>query len=276
MPEGDSLRRVADVFSELFVGSRCQVTSPKGTCLDVAELVSGEIMTDADAFGKNLILVFGSAEEAKYLRIHLGLFGKVKIPKGSIDLKEGNGYRIGGVVREEINHQDLDREKVNLEVVSENGAVAYILNPLVCKVLGGAELLSFLGTLGPDPLSPIEEEAQERAETFVSNLQGTNRELSEVLLDQGIVAGPGNIIRAEVLFNLGLNPHRPANSLSVDNTYALWNELIWVMSKAVKDGYLTTSVYSRGGTSCPACGTSVLRERVNGRTLHWCEVCQSE
>lgn len=276
MPEGDSLRRVADAFSELFVGTRCQVTSPKGTCLDVVELVSGEIMTDADAFGKNLILVFGSDQEVKYLRIHLGLFGKVKIPKGSVDLKEGHGYRIGGVVREEINHQNLDREKVNLEFVSENGAVAYILNPLVCKVLGGAELLSFLGTLGPDPLSPIEEEAQERAETFVSNLQRTSRPLHDVLLDQSLVAGPGNIIRAEAMFNLGLNPHQPANGLSVDTAYDLWNELVWIMSKAVDDGFLSTSVYSRQGRFCPKCGSTVLRDRVGGRTLHWCEVCQTK
>ena len=111
---------------------------------------------------------------------------------------------------------------------------------------------------------------------------------------QDIVAGIGNIYRAEVLFRARLEPHRPGRALEPERWEALWRDLGALMRGGVRVGRIVTTepghrarrarpasrgdatyVAHRAGAPCRICGEPVLAEPMGGRTLYWCARCQT-
>lgn len=74
MPEGHTIRRLADDHAERFAGAPVRVSSPQGKFSDSAALLDGRALTATDAHGKHLFLGFGATG---WVHIHLGLFGKL-------------------------------------------------------------------------------------------------------------------------------------------------------------------------------------------------------
>lgn len=115
--------------------------------------------------------------------------------------------------------------------------------------------------------------------------------IKTVLLDQSIITGIGNIYDDEVLFKSGINPFRPANSITleecskiIDNTREVLNHAISLGGTTIKS--FTSSegvhglfqnellVHGKGGEACPSCGNILLKDKIGGRGTHYCSKCQ--
>lgn len=159
-----------------------------------------------------------------------------------------------------------------------------------CWLLSGAEALTTripaLAALGPEPLSeaftPVFLEAQ---------LRQCRRALKTVLLDQGIVAGMGNIYADESLFLASLHPLTPAHTLSPEQVGQLYQTVRHVLEAGIVAGGTTLRnfvstlgvngrygaqawVYGCKGQPCRRCGTPIERLRISGRSSHYCPRCQ--
>jgi len=111
------------------------------------------------------------------------------------------------------------------------------------------------------------------------------------LLDQGLVAGVGNIYADESLFMARIAPQTPCRRLKPKQLEALHGALVEVLSTSIGAGGTTFSdfrdltgtngnyghaawVYRRGGEPCRVCGTPLRRDKLAGRSSHWCPQCQ--
>jgi formamidopyrimidine-DNA glycosylase len=97
------------------------------------------------------------------------------------------------------------------------------------------------------------------------------------LLDQGVIAGVGNLLADEILWRAGMHPRRPADDLSPDELDALRRAMRGAVRDAVARGGAHTGRLNpervRGGT-CPRCTAGLERATVGGRTTFWCPACQ--
>jgi endonuclease-8/formamidopyrimidine-DNA glycosylase len=113
-------------------------------------------------------------------------------------------------------------------------------------------------------------------------------------MDQKVIAGVGNVYRAELLFRQRLNPWLPGAGLSPDAARRLWDDTVAMMSDGVRDGRIITTpprywdgqpdvlpdpdeahfVYRRHGLDCRDCGTPVALTELGARKLYWCPQCQ--
>jgi formamidopyrimidine-DNA glycosylase len=147
-------------------------------------------------------------------------------------------------------------------------------------------VMTGLKRLGPEPFS----------EAFTSaflkqRLKGSTRPIKTALLDQSLVAGVGNIYADESLFAAGIPPLTASGKLSIEQLVRLRDELINVLNISIGVGGTTFSdfrdlegvngnyggqswVYRRSGQPCRRCGTPISREKLSGRSTHWCPNCQ--
>lgn len=149
------------------------------------------------------------------------------------------------------------------------------------SVMGG------LARLGPEPFA-----AEFSVGYLKQRLQQTKRCIKTVLLDQSLVAGVGNIYADECLFNAGIRPQTPANELDETRLQRLREALIQVLETSIRAGGTTFSdfrqvsglngnygieswVYKRAGQPCRRCGQLIHRDRLGGRSSHWCSQCQT-
>jgi endonuclease VIII len=120
----------------------------------------------------------------------------------------------------------------------------------------------------------------------------SGRSLAALLLDQGFLAGMGNYLRSEVLFEAGLSPRRRPRELDAVERRRLAAALLAVprrsyrtrgieRSRGMREDYLTDTpgafrfrVFDRAGEPCVACGAAIRREELAGRRLYWCASCQ--
>lgn len=142
---------------------------------------------------------------------------------------------------------------------------------------------------GLTPLGP--EALDTNRKTFAALLQ-TGRPIKSLLLDQGRIAGLGNIYADESLWAARIHPARAGSSLTTAETAALLHEIKVVLRRAIHAGGTTFSdfrnvygdmgrfrdrlkVYGRQGEPCPRCDTTIQYLRVAGRGTHICPQCQA-
>jgi formamidopyrimidine-DNA glycosylase len=138
--------------------------------------------------------------------------------------------------------------------------------------------------LGPEPFGLD-------AGYWRKRLAATDRSLKAVLLDQGVVAGVGNIYADESLFEARLHPARRACDLDARGADRLRRAVETVLSRAIErrgssirnyvggsglqGGYQNEfRVYGRKGGPCPRCGAAIACMRLAGRASHYCPHCQ--
>ena len=174
-----------------------------------------------------------------------------------------------------------------------NDAVcADLRGPTACEVLTPAEVDAVLERLGPDPANA--NTAAERLR-FVERAAKKKTPIGLVLMDQSVVAGIGNVYRAELLFRAELDPHRPANALSERVLGELWDDWARLRGIGITVGQMITIdglegadyqralaerderhwVYKLEGTPCKRCGANIALEEMGNRKLYWCPGCQS-
>jgi formamidopyrimidine-DNA glycosylase len=132
--------------------------------------------------------------------------------------------------------------------------------------LGGVELSPDVARLGPDATTVT-------AKQLAAALDGSATSLKARLLDQSRVAGIGNLIADEVLWQARLAPGRRAGSLSADEVSTLARSIRASVRRLAALGGshrgALQPVRKRGGP-CPRCGATLLRSRIGGRTTLWC------
>ena len=183
--------------------------------------------------------------------------------------------------------------RLRLASVNEDGAAyADLRGAIVCELVTPERRAEVIARLGPDPLRPDAEPA--RAWARISRSQ---RPVGDLLLDQEVVAGVGNVYRAELLFRHRMHPLRPGRTLRVGQWRAMWEDLVVLMGEGVRTGTIDTVrpehtpeamgrpardddhggevyVYRRAGQACHVCGSRVRTEVLAGRNLFWCAHCQ--
>ena len=245
MPEGDSLRRAANRLQAL-VGERVEVTTPhpRAALGGLAERLDGRVLLAVEAIGKNLLLRF---EGGLVLRSHLRMRGRWTIvPRGARHV--GRPWL---VLR--------GRER---EAVLWHGPVLELHD-------------RGLARLGPDILAEPPD-----VDAMLANLrrESPTRAVGEALLDQRLVAGVGNLWKAEALWHARVSPWAPLGELGDDALRAVLGEAARLMGASVASGREERAIYRRAGRRCPRCGTPV-RSRGQGddnRTAYWCPNCQRE
>jgi formamidopyrimidine-DNA glycosylase len=99
------------------------------------------------------------------------------------------------------------------------------------------------------------------------------------LLDQGAIAGVGNLLADEALWRARLSPRLPAGELGDERLDALRRAIRAATRDAIRLGGVHTGRFMparvRGGT-CPRCGTALQRDTIGGRTTYWCPTCQPD
>jgi formamidopyrimidine-DNA glycosylase len=99
------------------------------------------------------------------------------------------------------------------------------------------------------------------------------------LLDQGVIAGVGNLLADETLWRARLSPRRPAGSLDAEELDRLRRDLRAATRDAIRSGGVHTGRFmpsrERGGT-CPRCRGPLERDTIGGRTTFWCPRCQPD
>lgn len=149
------------------------------------------------------------------------------------------------------------------------------------------EVIGGLGRLGPEPFSP-----EFSVDWLRQRLRGSSRPIKSALLDQALVAGVGNIYADESLFAAGISPRTASGLLEQSRLERLRDCLLEVLQTSIGAGGTTFSdfrdlsgtngnyggqawVYRRAGQPCRRCGTLIRRDRLGGRSSHWCPLCQS-
>lgn len=147
-------------------------------------------------------------------------------------------------------------------------------------------VMTGLKRLGPEPFSDAFTGAY-----LKQRLKGSTRPIKTALLDQSLVAGVGNIYADESLFAARIPPLTASGKLSIEQLVRLRDELINVLNISIGVGGTTFSdfrdlegvngnyggqswVYRRSGQPCRRCGTPISREKLSGRSTHWCPNCQ--
>jgi DNA-formamidopyrimidine glycosylase len=269
MPEGHTLHRLARDLETAFGGRRVSVSSPQGRFAESAVLVDGSVVRGAEAAGKHL---FVELDGDRVVHVHLGLIGRFDVHPEATEVPAPVG-------------------QVRLRLAT-SCAYADLRGAIICELVTPARRSEVIGRLGPDPLRKDADPA--RAWARISKSQ---RPIGDLLLDQEVVAGVGNVYRAELLFRHRVHPLRPARTLRVGRWRAMWEDLVELMAEGVRTGTIDTVrpehtpeamgrpardddhggevyVYRRAGLACHVCGSRVRTEVLAGRNLFWCAQCQ--
>ncbi len=275
MPEGHTLHRLAGALSTVFGGHRVHAGSPQGRFADGAARVDGTRLVDADAWGKQLFVRF---EHELFVHVHLGLYGTFD-------------------VHDDVETVPAPVGQVRLRLVrpASTGhlpAYADLRGANRCALVTAEERDAVLARIGPDPLR-----ADADPDRAWARISASSAPIGTLLMDQSVLAGVGNVYRAEVLFRHRIHPLRPGRSLRPSQWRAIWDDLVVLMGEGVLSGRIDTVrpehlpeamgraprvddhggevyVYRRTGQPCHVCARPVRTQVLGGRNLFWCARCQ--
>lgn len=267
MPEGHTLHRLALDHDRRFAGSPVRVSSPQGRFALEAKRLDGREFLGADAWGKHLWHRYtGDA----IVHVHLGLYGSFT----DFALVDGTPPQPVGEVR--------------MRIVGPDGGTD-LRGPTACHLVTEEQVDEVLARLGPDPLRPDAD-----PDAAWHRISRSRRPIGALLMDQKVLAGVGNVYRAEVLFRAGIDPHHEGRMLSAEEFGGIWSDLVELMPIGVERGRMhvvrtehdhgapsyavdrpRTYVYRRTGEPCRVCATPVRTEVMDARNLYWCPTCQA-
>jgi endonuclease-8 len=238
MPEGDSLHRAAARL-QVLVGQKVEVETPhpRAAVKRLAERLDGRVLERVEAEGKNLYLSFAGG---LVLRSHLRMNGRWRVePRGAA--RRGTPWLI------------LRGDEY--EAVQWNGPIL--------------ELVTGPRVAAPDIVTEEPEVARFRS-------ADQRREVGDALLDQRIVAGIGNMWKAEALWEARVSPWRSLADVSDDELTAVLAAAHKSMHASVEGGRPLRHVYRRAGRACHRCGAAIrsVPQGEHARTAYWCPGCQ--
>jgi endonuclease-8 len=267
MPEGHTLHRLARLHKRRYAGAPVEVSSPQGRFAAEASRLDGQVFVGAQAYGKHLFHDYGPHGT---VHIHLGLYGT--FGESPLPAPEPVG-------------------QVRLRLAGRTHWTD-LRGPTRCELLSPDQVDAIKGRLGPDPLR-----RDAKPEQAWARISRSKTSIAALLMDQAVLAGVGNVYRAEVLFRHGVAPLTPGRALDRALWDDLWADLVTLMRDGVRVGRIDTVrpehlpeamgraarvdrhggevyVYRRAGQPCLVCGTPVANSELVGRNLYWCPTCQ--
>ena len=274
MPEGDTIFRSARALQQGFAGR--QVTLFETAYAQLASVndqspVAGRTIEQVESRGKWLLIHFS---DDLILTTHMLMSGSWHI------------YRTGERWKRARSHMRVVLGTADLVAVAFDVPIARFHTAKTLERFAG------VAALGPDVLSSsfAIDEAEARL------LERGSEEVGNVLLNQRVLAGVGNVFKSEICFACGVNPFRKVNTLNKRETNCLLDTARRFLAANVADGAAdgivtytgarrTTGssnpaarlwVYRRSGSECRRCGTTIVmrRQGLGARSSYWCPECQ--
>ncbi|HKC19918.1 MAG TPA: DNA-formamidopyrimidine glycosylase family protein [Candidatus Dormibacteraeota bacterium] len=249
MPEGDTIFRTAERLRDALQGKRVIGARP-----DSLRRLTGTTVSDVKPVGKHLMIRF---DNGLALHTHMRMRGVWQVfPRG----------------------QQARRPDWQLKALLETeDLVAACFSAPVVELIRDES--AHVGHLGPDILSAdwAVDEVVKRARKL------SDRTIGEVLLDQRVTAGIGNVYRCEALWARKVNPFRSASALTDEELAAVFIAARDAMRANLDGGvrrrfpgYGRGAVHGRAGRPCPRCGTPVKVRALgeHARLVYWCPACQ--
>jgi endonuclease-8 len=272
MPEGDTIFLAAATLHRVFAGkvvTAFESVLPSLTRVDATRPLAGRTIESVTSRGKHVLMSFSGD---LVLHTHMRMNGSWHV------------YRTGERWRRPARDMRI--------VVATSDAVAVGFNIPVAEFLTSGDLARHrqLQALGPDLLDPSFDRAD--AQTRIRNL--ADHAIADVLLNQRVIAGIGNVFKSEILFLAGIDPFTRVGEVGDDALDRLIdialkqlraNVVPQARSLAPTRGRRTTGslhpdkglwVYGRGGLPCRKCGTAILTRKTgdDARLTYWCPRCQ--
>lgn len=257
MPEGHTIHRAARDQRPMLVGKAISVASPQGRFFDGAARLDGLLCRAVEAYGKHLIYHF---DEEQALHIHLGLFGRFRTAKTPAAEPRG---------------------EVRIRMVSASHVVD-INGPNTCEVLDPPKLAALIKRIGPDVLR-----SDANPDLAFARIAKSKVSIGQLLMDQAVIGGIGNIYRTEILWRQNVHPLTPGQQISRDVFDALWADAVHLLSIGVKNNAIITvdgvkksrSKYGErvnifNKPHCPTCAGDIEKFEIAKRRAFLCEVCQ--
>lgn len=262
MPEGHTLHRLARDQQRIFGGTTVAASSPQGRFADGAAQLDGQLLVRTEAYGKHLLHHYGNE---RILHVHLGLYGKFTTGRGEPPEPRG---------------------ALRLRLCNDD-AWTDLRGPTACELVTPDAVDSLLARLGPDPLRPRQD-----PDKAYRRIARSRAPIGGLLMDQSVLAGVGNVYRAEVLFRARLDPLRPGRDVPERIWQGIWDDLVVLMRAGVRAGRIVTTdpadrpggrvtrdkayyVYRRTGLPCRICSTPIATAELAARNLFWCPSCQA-
>ena len=268
MPEGHTIHRIARDHSKLLIGREIRVSSPQGRFTADAERVDGATLERIEPYGKHLFYEWSTGEVG---HVHLGLFGKFRVHV----------------------HDDVPPAEgaVRMRLVADQGdgcvATIDLSGPTACTIDPPSVRREILARLGPDPIRP-----RSKPDRMIEKMTASTRGVGDLLMDQSVIAGVGNVYRAEALFVNGVHPLRPGRQFAEVELRALWSTCQGMLRQGVKDNRIVTvsreelgypprqripraeATYAYKRDRCLRCGDEIRRIEIANRTCYYCPTDQ--
>jgi endonuclease VIII len=261
MPEGHTVHRIAIDHSKVLRGKQVSVSSPQGRFAADAALVDGTRLNSIEAFGKHLFYSWGNGLVG---HVHLGLFGRFRVHRGPAPT-------------------DAPTVRMRLTVPK---AIVDLTGPTECAIGTADDRDRIVRRLGPDPL-------RDDADPHAAYAAIVRRQapIGQLLLEQKVMSGVGNVYRAEALFVNGIHPARAGREITPEVFDSLWASIVSMLRQGVTENRIVTLdrdefVVSPGRTQrgettyvyhrdlCLRCGAPILTVELGGRPCYFCPVCQ--
>ena len=289
LPEVETVRRGLEQKLNNFIIKKVEVCRDSTVAFptkkeDFIEGLHNSLLYKWDRRGKYLIaelkkieneeIQFSKEKSLKnngFLVVHLRMTGYFKLIDNSIKPCKHTRIRFFDKKNNELRYIDL----------RSFGQMWWIR-----KDLSPNKIIKGLGSLGPEPFS------EEFNENYLKNvISKRTKSIKSILLDQTIVAGIGNIYADESLYSAGISPFREAKTIKKNELINLKESIVKVLKKSIGSGGTTfsdfrdlegengnfglqTNVYRRTGKDCRKCGNSIEKQKIAGRSTHWCPNCQ--
>ena len=261
MPEGHTVHRLARDQTADLAGHAVRTSTVQERFADGARRLDGRRIEKVEAYGKQMFQWWDGGE---ILHVHLGLIGKWKR-------------------RPSPPPPPVGEVRLRLEGPTHTWDLA---GAITTQIVDPGTRQAIIAKLGPDPLRRGAD-----PERMWTALQRRRQPIGAVLLDQAVVAGIGNVYRAELLFLTGVHPLRPANAVTRDEFDALWAETVRQLRLGVRRNRIVTVapaelrqpfsklereevVYVYHQSHCRWCGSELEVIPLGGRRIWACPVHQ--
>ncbi|MDP3014818.1 MAG: bifunctional DNA-formamidopyrimidine glycosylase/DNA-(apurinic or apyrimidinic site) lyase [bacterium] len=291
-------RRIIDVWFDapkiitiIFADKRGLI---RGTTRNFKKIFNDKIkglkIADVKRRGKNILIYLAKTQnltpKTYLLLIHQKLTGHLLCGKWQMANRKAISL-IKGPLEEKVNNY------IRLIFYLDNGWQLGLSDlRKFAKVLFGSkeeiEKLPDLVKIGPEPL-----DKSFKVGKFIETLRQAQgkRKIKQVLMDQEVIAGIGNIYSDEILWQAKIHPFKKANELTTNELKSLYAAMRQILKKAVKLRGTSTSdyrdtegrsgvyakvryVYQREGEKCYRCQALIKRVKIGGRSSRFCPACQ--
>lgn len=270
MPEGHTIHRIARDHGKLLAGRTVRVSSPQGRFAADAARVDGAVLERIEPYGKHLFYRWSTGEVG---HVHLGLFGKYRVQRTDHSPDPIGQVRMRLQAEPDDNHQQF--------------VTVDLSGPTACTIDPPSVRRDILARLGPDPIRRGSTPA-----AMIERVSRSTRGIGDLLMDQAVVAGVGNVYRAEALFVAGIHPLRPGTQCDDTELDALWAIVQGMLRQGVKDGRIVTvsredlgisarariprreATYAYKRDRCLLCGDEIQRLQIANRTSYHCPTHQ--